>query len=116
MVRSIRIVPLLGVFLLLLGPGPLGAAEKTTERKNLLIIGASSLISPLGQPQLVGALLESKGTPINVEGKFFGTETVERMLSSKKAWDYVVMDAWQFRRGRTDAPEFPDAVAEFVKQ
>ena len=28
--------------------------DKTAKRKNLLIIGASSLISPLGQPQLVG--------------------------------------------------------------
>jgi hypothetical protein len=26
------------------------------------------------------------------------------------------MDAWQFRRGRTDPPEFPNAVAAFVKQ
>jgi hypothetical protein len=26
------------------------------------------------------------------------------------------MDAWQFRRGRTDPPEFPDAVTAFVKQ
>jgi hypothetical protein len=91
-------------------------ADKTPKRKNLLIIGASSLISPLGQPQLVGALLASKGTPMNVEGRFFGTETVDRMLSSKQAWDYVIMDAWQFRRGRTEPPEFPDAVAAFAKQ
>src|SRR5947207_868032 len=87
----------------------------TPKRKNLLIIGASSLISPLGQPQLVGALLASKETPMNVEGKFFGTEDLDRMLSSRKVWDYVIMDAWQFRRGGTDAPEFPDAVAAFVK-
>jgi hypothetical protein len=91
-------------------------ADLTPERKNLLIIGASSLISPLGQPQLVGALLESGGTPMNVEGRFFGTETVDRMLRSRQSWDYVVMDAWQFRRGRTDPPEFPNAVAAFVKQ
>jgi len=97
-------------------PSPDDGADESPKRKNLLIIGASSLISPLGQPQLVGALLESKGTPMNVEGKFFGTETVERMLSSRKAWDYVVMDAWQFRRGGTESPEFPDAVAAFVKQ
>jgi hypothetical protein len=90
--------------------------DKTPKRKNLLIIGASSLISPLGQPQLVGALLESKGTPMNVEGKFFGTEALDRMLSSRKVWDYVIMDAWQFRRGGTDAPGFPNAVAAFVKQ
>jgi hypothetical protein len=97
-------------------PAPDDKVDKTSERKNVLIIGASSLISPLGQPQLVGALLESKGAPMNVEGKFFGTETLDRMLSSRSRWDYVVMDAWQFRRGRTDPPEFPDAVAAFVKQ
>src|SRR5436305_14378874 len=89
--------------------------NKTPERKNVLIIGASSLISPLGQPQLVGALLESKGTPMNVEGKFFGTEPLDRMLGSSKRWDYVIMDAWQFRRVQTDPPEFPDALAAFVK-
>src|SRR5215208_2474984 len=116
MVRSIRIVPLLGVFLLLLGPGPLAAAEKTPERKNLLIIGASSLIAPLGQPHLVGALLESKKTPMNVEGQFFGSADLARLFSSRKAWDYVIMDAWQFKRGGTDAPGFPDAVTTFVKQ
>ena len=97
-------------------PAPDDAADKAPGRKNVLIIGASSLISPLGQPQLVGALLESRGTPMNVEGKFFGTETVDRMLSSKQRWDYVIMDAWQFRRGQTEPPEFPDAVAAFVKQ
>jgi hypothetical protein len=91
-------------------------ADKPPGRKTVLIIGASSLISPLGQPQLLGALLESKGTPMVVEGKFFGTESLERMLSPRQAWDYVIMDAWQFLRGRTDSPEFPDAVAAFVKQ
>ena len=90
--------------------------DKTPKRKNLLIIGASSLISPLGQPQLVGALLESKGIPTNVEGKFFGTEALDRMLRSRDVWGYVIMDAWQFRRGKTDAPGFPNAVAAFVKQ
>jgi hypothetical protein len=90
--------------------------DRTATRKNLLIIGASSVISPLGQPQLVGALLESKGTPMNVEGKFFGSETLDHMLSARKVWDYVIMDAWQFRRGATDAPGFPDAVTAFVKQ
>ena len=38
------------------------------------------------------------------------------MLSSKKVWDYVIMDAWHFGRGRTDPPDFPKAVAAFVKQ
>jgi hypothetical protein len=95
---------------------PDDGADKAPKRKNLLIIGASSLIGPLGQPQLVGAMLEAEGTPMNVDGIFYGTESLDRMLSSRKAWDYVIMDAWQFRRGRTDPPEFPDAVAAFVKQ
>ena len=92
------------------------ADDPPPRRKNLLIIGQSSLIAPLGQPQLVAAMLESKGTPMNVRGKFYGTEPVDRMLASEKAWDYVVMDAWQFQRGGTEAPGFPDAVAVFVKQ
>ena len=95
---------------------PDGEDEKTPKRKNVLIIGASSLISQLGQPQLVGALLASKGTPMNVDGKSFGTESVEKMLNSRNEWDYVIMDAWQFKRGGTDAPGFPDAVTAFVKQ
>lgn len=90
--------------------------EKTAKPKNVLIIGASSLFSSLGQPQLVDALLASKKMPMNVEGKFFGTETLDKMLSSRKVWDYVIMDAWQFKRGGTDAPGFPDAVNAFVKQ
>jgi hypothetical protein len=97
-------------------PPPDNGAEKTPRRKNLLIIGASSLIGPMGQPQVVGALLESKGIPMDVEGKFWGTDTLDGMLSSKKVWDYVIMDAWQFRRGGTDPPEFPNAVAVFMKQ
>src|SRR5262245_39707174 len=84
--------------------------DKSPQKKNVLIIGASSLISPLGQPQVLGAMLASKETPMHVEGKFFGTEDVKKMLSSRKAWDYVIMDAWQFKRGGTDAPGLPDAV------
>jgi hypothetical protein len=95
---------------------PKERGDQTQERKSLLIIGASSVISPFGQPQLLGALLESKGMSMNVEGKFYGTEALDRMLSSRLVWDYVIMDAWQFRRGGTDAPGFPDAVAAFVKQ
>ena len=89
---------------------------KTAKPKNLLIIGASSLIGPNGQPQFVGALLESKTIPMNVEGRFWGADSVEGMLSAKPTWDYVIMDAWQFRRRETDPPEFPDAVTAFVKQ
>ena len=67
--------------------------DNPSKRKNVLIIGASSLISPLGQPQLMGALLASKGTPMDVEGRFYGTESLDRMLSSRQGWDYVIMDA-----------------------
>ena len=64
----------------------------------------------------MGALLESNKTPMNVEEGHFGAKDLDRMLSSRKVWDYVIMDAWQFKRGATDAPGFPDAVAAFVKQ
>jgi len=30
--------------------------------------------------------------------------------------DSLIMDAWQFKRGATDTPGFPDAVTAFVKQ
>ena len=113
--RSISIVPLLGVFLLLFGSGPVRADEKAPKEKNVLIIGRSSLMPPLAQ-QLVGALLESNKTPMNVEEGPFGAKDLDRMLSSRRVWDYVIMDAWQFKRGGTDAPGFPDAVAAFVKQ
>ena len=49
MVRSISIVPLLGVFLLLFGSGPVRADEKAPKEKNVLIIGRSSLRPPLAQ-------------------------------------------------------------------
>ena len=90
--------------------------EKSAPRPNLLVIGASSLNSPIGQPQLVRALLESKGIQMHIEGTWPKLDAVSRMLSSKPAWDYVIMDAWHFGRGRTDPPEFPNAVAAFVKQ
>jgi hypothetical protein len=93
-----------------------GGAHKSAPRPNLVIIGLSSLISPRGQPQLVDAMLESNGIPMNVEGLWYQPDAVEKMLGSRKAWDYVVMDAWQFGRGRTDPPDFPKAVAGFVKQ
>ena len=113
MVWFIRIVGLLGVFVLLFGPGAVGADEKAAEEKNVLIIGRSSLA---GLHELVGALLRSNKTPMNVEAGPFGARTLEQMLSSRKAWDYVIMDAWQFKRGGTDAPGFGDAVGAFVKE
>jgi hypothetical protein len=87
-----------------------------TAQKNLLIIGRSSLMSWPRQDELVGALLESHKTPMNVEPGYFGTKDLEQRWGGEKLWDYVVMDAWQFTRGVTDAPAFPDAVAAFVKQ
>ena len=113
--HPITIGPLLGALLLWCGSGP-GRAEDSKE-KHVLIIGRSSLMSPLGQHQLVGALLESQRTPMNVEPGFFGgAKDLDGMLSARTAWDYVIMDAWQLTRGATDAPGFPDAVTAFVKQ
>jgi hypothetical protein len=100
----------------------LHAADKDARRPNLLIIGASSLNSPVAQTELVGAMLESKGIHMNIEGKYPNLDAVPRLLRSKEAWDYVIMDAWHLGRGRnqfgtSDVPaEFPKAVAEFVKQ
>jgi len=90
--------------------------DKSAPRQNLLVIGASSLNSSIGQPQLVRAMLESKGMQMHVEGRWLQGGTVSRMVSSKQVWDYVIMDAWHFGRGRTDPPDFPKAVAAFVKQ
>src|SRR5688572_25910779 len=113
-VRSVRIIPLLGVFLLLFGSAPIRADEKAPEKKNLIIIGRSSLRPPLAQH--LEALLESNKTPMNVAEGHFGARDVDQMLNSRRDWDYVIMDAWQFQRGATDAPGFPDAVDAFVKQ
>jgi hypothetical protein len=62
------------------------------------------------------AMLESKGVPMNLEGKHPQFGPVSRILSSKQEWDYVIMDAWHFGRGKTDPPKFGQAVADFVKQ
>jgi hypothetical protein len=82
--------------------------------KNVLIIGASSLRSPLHE--LVDAMLESREFPMNVEPAAFGAPELDRKWNSGKIWDYVIMDAWQFRRGATDAPGFPEAASAFVKR
>jgi hypothetical protein len=99
-------------------------AEKSGPRPNVLIIGASSLNSPVGQTQLVGAMLASKGIQMNVEGKYPELDAVSDMLSSKPVWDYIIMDAWHLGRGSADGsegnasvpPDFPKAVGVFVKQ
>ena len=99
-------------------------ADNGASRPNVLIIGASSLNSPVAQTQLVRAMLESKEIPMNVEGKYPQLNAVDEMLRSKTEWDYVVMDAWHLGRGPTEEDPFrasvpsgfPKAVAAFVKE
>ncbi len=88
-------------------------ADKTAPRPNVLIIGASSLV---GLPYLVGTMLESKGIQMNIDGKGPRLDAVTKTLSSRPVWDYLVMDAWHFGKGRTDPPEYSKAVAGFVKE
>jgi hypothetical protein len=118
--RLIRATPLVSLLLvgivLVCAAGAGDKADNRTSRPNLLIIGLSSLISPRGQPQLVDAMLESKGIPMNVEGLWYDPDAVKKALSSGKVWDYVVMDAWQFGRGRIDSQGLSKPVAAFVKQ
>jgi hypothetical protein len=99
-------------------------AAPSPRRPNLLIIGASSLNSPVPQTQLVSAMLESNGTPMNVEAAYPRLDMVPELLRAKPNWDYVVMDAWHLGRsaadwgqGRAHVPaDFPKALAAFVKQ
>ena len=99
-------------------------ADTSALRPNVLIIGASSLNSPVAQTQLVGAMLESKEIQMNIDGSFPKLDAVSDMLSAKKAWDYVILDAWHLGRGPKDwgqgrvsvPPNFPTAVAIFVKE
>jgi len=97
-------------------------ADQSAPRPNVLVIGASSLNSPVAQTQLVGAMLESKDLHMNLYGKFPELDAVSEMLSSKPVWDYVIMDTWHLGRGpneygRANVPaDFPKAVAVFVKQ
>src|SRR5687767_12207687 len=72
----ISLVPLLGVFLFLFGSGPVRANETVSKEENLLIIGRSSLA---GLDQLVGALLASHKTPMNVEAGPFGAKDLDQM-------------------------------------
>src|SRR5262245_53605031 len=57
-------------------------ADKSAMRSNVLIIGASSLNSPVGQTQLVGAMLESQQIQMNIDGSFPKLDAVSEMLSS----------------------------------
>jgi hypothetical protein len=93
------------------------ATEKTALPPNLMVMGASSLLPPLGQlPQLLRAMFNSKGIPMHVEGKWPPLEALSRMKSSTLVWDYVIIDAWNLARGRTDSPDWPINVAAFVEQ
>src|SRR5215831_16548138 len=85
-------------------------AEKSAARPNVLIIGASSLNSPVAQTQLVGAMLSSEGIQMNVAGKYPQLDAVNEMLDSEKEWDYVVMDAWHLGRGRVEQDPFRASV------
>jgi hypothetical protein len=99
-------------------------AHQGAPRPNLLIIGASSLTSPVELTRLVGAMLESNGIRMNLEGKYPQLDAVSEMLSSKEDWDYLVMDAWHLGRAQAEADpfrasvpaDFPKAVAAFVKE
>jgi hypothetical protein len=98
--------------------------DKGVPRPNLLIIGASSLNSPVELTQLVGAMLTSEQIPMNIEGSGPKLDDVGEMLRSQKKWDFIVMDAWHLGRTRKDwgtgnatvPAEFPKAVAAFVKE
>jgi hypothetical protein len=70
----------------------------------------------------VGAMLDGKGIPIEVKLAYPQLDAVGQMLGSRQVWDYVVMDAWHLGRGPNEfgkadvPPDFPKAVADFVKQ
>lgn len=105
-----------------------GAASEKDESKNdapnVLIVGASSLNSPVGQTQLLAAMLQSQKIRMNVDGAYPKLDAVDEILRAKKKWDYVVLDAWHLGRsrkdwgtGRADVPaEFPKALSAFAKE
>jgi hypothetical protein len=118
MLRFVSLIPLVGLLSPGLGVGPVHADEKDPAEKNavknVLIIGRSSQAPPLRE--LLSAMLESNGTPMNVETAAVGTPELDRKQNSTKVWDYVVMNAWQFRNGSTDSPGFADATTAFARQ
>jgi hypothetical protein len=98
--RLIRSTPLATLLLVgFLFASAVNGGDKGKTLPNLLVIGASSLNSPIGQPQLLRAMLDSKGIQMHIEGTWPQLNAVDRMLSSKPNWDYVIMDAWHFGRG-----------------
>lgn len=88
-------------------------AEDIAPRPNLLILGANSLT---GLPKPLGAMLECRGIHMNIALGSPKLDAVSQALSLKPAWDYLIMDAWHFGRGRTDPPDFSKAVAAFVRE
>ena len=99
-------------------------ADKNAPRPNVLIIGASSLTYPVELTRLLGAMLESNGIRMNLEGEYPRLDAVNEILGSTKKWDYVVMDAWHLGREQVEKdparasvpPGFPKAVSAFVKE
>ena len=61
-------------------------ADKSAPRPNVVIIGASSLTSPVGLAELVGAMLESDGIQMNFEGRFPELDAVSEMLNETLRW------------------------------
>ena len=77
-------------------------APKAASRINLLIIGASSLNSPVPQARLVEAMLASSGVQMDFDSKFPDLDSVEELLKTNKKWDFVVLDAWHLGRTKAD--------------
>ena len=109
-------------------PGSAPSSEnqvpKAASRQNALVIGASSLNSPVPQAQLVEAMLASGGIQMDFDSQFPDLDAVEELLKAKEKWDFVVLDAWHLGRTRADwgkgsasvPPDFPKATARFVKE
>jgi len=99
------------------------AADKPSEQ-NVLVVGASSLNSPVPLAQLVEAMLASSDMRMNFESKFPELDKVDELLKTKDKWDFVVLDAWHLGRTRADwgtgsaavPAGFSQAAARFVKE
>jgi hypothetical protein len=99
-------------------------ADKNVQRANVLIIGASSLTYPVELTRLLGAMLESNGIRMNVEGEYPRLDAVNEILGSTKKWDYLVIDAWHLGREPVEKdparasvpPGFPKAVSAFANE
>jgi hypothetical protein len=98
--------------------------DKDAQRPNVLIIGGSSLTYPVELTRLLGAMLESNGIQMNVEGEYPRLDAVKEILGTTKKWDYLVIDAWHLGREPVEKdparasvpPGFPKAVSAFVKE